>query len=117
MTGGLHAAAAFTPQGELVALREDIGRHNAVDKVVGEVVLAGDNVRDRGILVSGRLSLEMVYKGARAGASLICSVSAPTSMAVELAESVGCTLVGFLRGRGFNIYTHPDRLTGPSPRD
>jgi FdhD protein len=111
-TGGIHAAGLFTTGGDLVALREDIGRHNAVDKLIGSQVVAGSGpLHDRILLVSGRAGFELVQKAAVAGIPVMAAVSAPSDLAVELAERVGLTLVGFLRGDGYNIYTRPDRIS------
>jgi FdhD protein len=110
-TGGLHAAALFTPSGELLAIREDVGRHNALDKLVGSQVRAGSMpLHDRVLAVSGRVSFEIVQKAAVAGIPIVCAVSAPSDLAVEAADRLGVTLVGFLRGDGFNVYAHDDRV-------
>jgi FdhD protein len=111
-TGGLHGAALFAADGALVALREDIGRHNAVDKLIGRALLDGAlPLADRTLLVSGRLSFEIVLKALVAGVPLLAAVSAPSSLAVYLAERGGITLVGFLRGQTMNVYTHGWRVT------
>jgi FdhD protein len=110
-TGGLHASGLFTPAGELIAIREDVGRHNALDKLVGSQVLAGSlPLHDRILMVSGRVSFEIVQKAAVAGIPIVCAVSAPTDLAITAAERLGVTLVGFLRGDGFNVYSHDDRV-------
>ena len=110
-TGGLHAAALFTATGELLVLREDIGRHNAVDKVIGWALLSGRvPLSDHIMLVSGRGGFEIVQKSIAAGIPLLASVSAPSSLAVQLAREMGLTLVGFLRGRRFVIYAGEERI-------
>ncbi len=110
-TGGLHAAGLFETDGRLVAIREDVGRHNALDKVIGSRVLARElPLWDRILMVSGRVSFEIVQKAAVAGIPIICAVSAPSDLAVRLADRLGVTLVGFLRGDGFNVYSHDVRI-------
>lgn len=110
-TGGLHAAGLFETDGRLVAIREDVGRHNALDKLIGSRVLARElPLWDRILLVSGRVSFEIVQKAAVAGIPIICAVSAPSDLAIRLADRLGVTLLGFLRGDGFNVYTHDTRI-------
>ena len=111
-TGGLHAAGLFTGDGELLVVREDVGRHNAVDKVIGwalretRLPLTGHV-----LLVSGRASFELTQKASMAGIPILAAVSAPSTLAVELADEVGVTVVGFLRGPTMNVYTRPERVT------
>jgi FdhD protein len=111
-TGGLHAAAVFNAQGKLRVLREDVGRHNAVDKVLGHGFLNGEfPLATHILLVSGRASFEILQKSLAARIPIICAVSAPSSLAVDFARSASQTLVGFLRDGGMNIYSHPERVS------
>lgn len=109
-TGGLHASAVFDTHGELLALREDVGRHNAVDKIVGWALLEGRSLSEHVMMVSGRGGFEIVQKALVAGLPVVASVSAPSSLAVQLSRELGLTLVGFLRGRRFVVYAGEERL-------
>ena len=109
-TGGTHAVALASPDGHVFLSAEDVGRHNAMDKVIGRALLEKRDFGELVALLSGRISFEMALKAARAGLPLLAAVSAPTTMAIELAQEINLTLVGFARGDNLNIYTHPQRL-------
>jgi FdhD protein len=111
-TGGLHAAALFTREGHIEISAEDVGRHNAVDKVIGRMLIQ-ERLPLSGYLlfVSGRTSFEIIQKAFLAGVPMVAAISAPSSLAIDLAEECGITLIGFLRGSSFNIYTHQERVT------
>ena len=112
-TGGLHAAGIFDRNGELLVLREDIGRHNAVDKILGHLFLKNRMpLEDCVLMVSGRASFEIIQKSLAGRVGIICAVSAPSSLAVDMAKESGQTLIGFLRERKFNVYSHKERISG-----
>lgn len=114
-TGGLHAAALFDSDGTLISLREDVGRHNAVDKVVGEQLMLGRApLGDRVLLVSGRAGFEILQKTLAARVPVVGAIGAPSTLAVDLAERFGMTLIGFLREETFNVYSHMERISGNS---
>jgi len=112
LTGGTHAAAIFSAEGRLLSLAEDLGRHNALDKAIGRMILAGRPLAGLGAILSGRVSLEMAVKAVRAGLEIVAAVSAPTSLALEVAQACGLTLCGFLREDRATVYAHPHRLLG-----
>ena len=115
-TGGVHAAGLFTAEGELLCLREDVGRHNAVDKVVGWALRAGLlPLRGTVLQVSGRASFELVQKAQLAGIPVLAAVSAPSALSVDLAKDAGLTLIGFSRGTSLNCYSAPERILAPVP--
>lgn len=109
-TGGSHAAAIFDEKGEIIAVAEDLGRHNALDKAIGMVLMERGSVAGCGVVLSSRLSLEMVLKAVRTGLEIMLAVSAPTSLAIEVADRFGVTLCGFVRDTRATVYTHPQRI-------
>lgn len=110
-TGGIHACALFDATGKIILVREDIGRHNALDKLIGNFVLSNQlPINNCILLLSGRISFELVQKAAMAGIGIICGVGAPSSLAVETAEKLGITVIGFLKEQSLNIYTHETRI-------
>jgi FdhD protein len=110
LAGGIHAAALFDRGGQTIIVCEDVGRHNAVDKAVGYCLLRGISLTDKMLVSTGRASYDMVAKGVRLGVPIIASISSPTSLAVELAEALNCTLLGYLRGKTLNVYSHGWRV-------
>ncbi len=111
-TGSVHAAAIFDSTGKLLCCHEDLGRHNALDKVIGHCLIRGIDMTDKVLMLSGRASFEMISKAGISRIPVIASISAPTLQAVQLGETLNCTVIGFLRGRGMNIYTHKWRIAG-----
>ena len=110
-TGGIHAAALFDPSGQLLLLREDLGRHNAVDKLLGAALRGGTmRLSETVMMVSGRLGFEIAQKALAAGVPIVVSISAPSSLAIELGKDFGMTVIGFLRGPSMNVYTHAERV-------
>jgi FdhD protein len=110
-TGGIHACALFDAEGDIKQMREDVGRHNALDKLIGYYILQQQLPLDKNILLlSGRISFELIQKAAMAGIPIVCGVGAPSSLAIETAEKLGITLIGFLKEKSMNIYAHPSRV-------
>ena len=111
-TGGLHASALFDLDGNFISVREDVGRHNALDKLLGYALQQGMSTRDLILVFSGRMSSEVVLKAAKIGVGVLLSKSAPTDLALKLAQDLGITCVGFIRRGEMNVYTHPERIAG-----
>ncbi|OFW57980.1 MAG: formate dehydrogenase family accessory protein FdhD [Candidatus Solincola sediminis] len=109
-TGGTHGAGVFERDGRAAVVAEDVGRHNALDKAVGWCALWGTEIRDKFLVLSGRISYEMALKAVRVGIPVVVSMAAPTSLGLRIAEKAGLTLVGFSDGKRFNVYTHPERI-------
>ncbi len=109
-TGGTHGAGVFSASGEMVAMAEDVGRHNALDKAVGWCALRGTSLDDKVLVLSGRVSYEMALKTVRAGIPVLVSMAAPTSLGLRVAEAAGLSVVGFAGAERFNVYTHPRRI-------
>ncbi|MFY8021546.1 MAG: formate dehydrogenase accessory sulfurtransferase FdhD [Bacteroidia bacterium] len=107
-TGGLHASALFNEEGKIIAVREDVGRHNALDKIIG--ALMNQNLQDYGLILSGRVSFELMQKAAMAGIQVVCAIGAPSSLAVEMANEFNITLIGFLKSDKMNIYSGEQRI-------
>lgn len=116
-TGGTHSASVCSREGEVYAFAEDIGRHNAVDKVLGEALMRGVDLTNSILASSGRQSIDMVTKAARVGAPIVASIAGPLYSAIQVAEKTGVTLICFVRGQRMNIYTHPERVLYPKPAD
>ncbi|MBX6394705.1 MAG: formate dehydrogenase accessory sulfurtransferase FdhD [Alicyclobacillaceae bacterium] len=115
ITGGIHNAALATPDGNMLAMRSDIGRHNALDKLYGWALRSGQDLAHTMIVFSGRVSSEVLLKISKMGVPILLSKSAPTDLALRMADDLGITVVGFLRGRHMNVYTHPERIAEPIP--